>query len=353
MKKSIYISIFTFVCTSNIVLGQVGIGTQTPDASAVLDVVAANKGFLAPQVALTATNLWAPLVAPVSPATLADNEGMLVYNTNTTITPIVGVTPGYYFWDGAAWQPTGIGSRTNIISDGVIPSILGYSPTGTHPVTGTTITVDGVTFTNRGCTQWTTGSGANNHWYCAYTSGNNGTSNPGRIEPNPPLNPGTGGVNWGTAYNVGKSLGGYLVTITSNDELNFVAGTNVIGKNYPSYGTLNNHIWIGNNKGRNRAFALNTPSPGIPVEFYWITGEESKYAWSNSTTVEHNFSGTTEPNNLGDNEGCTHIWSRNMGDASGINGDWNDAPCTKTVFWPGNLSGDGRAMNQLVIEFNQ
>ena len=316
--------------------GQVGIGTETPDTSAVLDVVASDKGFLAPQVALTATNIFAPLTGN-------QIEGLLVYNTNTTTTPTVGVTPGYYFWDGTTWQPTGTGTRANIVTDGAIPSILGYNPTGIASTAANTLTVDGVLFTKRGCSQWTTGTGANNHWYCAYTSGNNGSSN---------ANPGNNGVNWGTAFNVGKSLGGYLVTITSLSENTFVYD-NVININHTSYGQLNNHIWIGNNKARNRAFPLNTPSPGIPVEFYWITGEESKSLWSNATTVEHNFSGTTEPNNLGDNEGCTHIWSRSMGPSSGINSDWNDAPCTILTFWPGNNTADNRAMNQLIIEFNQ
>ena len=346
MNKSIYISILALICTSNIAFGQIGIGTETPDASAVLDVVATDKGFLAPQVALTRTNLWAPLVAPVFPATLAGNEGMLVYNTNTTTgNPATDVAPGYYFWDGTNWQPTGLGSRTNIVSDGVIPSILGYNPNGVATTAASTVTVDGVTFTKRGCTQWTTGTGANNHYYCAYTSGANGST-------------GTGGVNWGTAYNVGKALKGYLVTITSDAERDWLED-NIINGSNSGYGNLNNNIWIGNSKAINRSFSpANQPAPGIPIEFYWITGEESKYLWSNTTTVEQNFATNPsptqdEPNNLGNNEGCTHIWAKGMTSATALRLLWNDAPCTVTTFHPGNLTGDSRALNQLIIEFNQ
>lgn len=336
MKKSIYISILALVCATNITFGQIGIGTETPDASAVLDVVASDKGFLAPQVALAATNTWT--------LTGTATEGMLVYNTTDNAT----LDPGYYFWDGTAWQPTGLGSRINIVSDGVIPSILGYNPNGIASTAAGSLTVDGVTFTKRGCTQWTAGNG---HYYCAYTSGNNGSSN---------ANPGANGVNWGTAYNVGKQLKGYLVTITSNAERLWLE-TNIINGSNGGYGQLNNNLWIGNNKAINRSFTPATqPAPGIPIEFYWITGEESKYVWSNTTTVEQNFATNSgiqdEPNNRFNNEGCTHMWADGM--SSGLNGlklKWNDAPCTQTTFYPGDTSliEERRAFNQLIIEFNQ
>jgi len=232
----------------------------------------------------------------------------------------------------------------------VIPSILGYNPTGTHPASTGVLspTVDGLTITNRRCVQWTVASGGNGHWYCGFTSGNNGTSG---------SSPGTGGMNWATAYKVGKQWGGYLVTITSNNEYQFILD-NIIEYDHGTYNEFNNNIWIGNNKAINRAFAVGTPSPGIPIEFYWITGEESKSLWSNATTVEQNFADNSsipnEPNNNGGNEGCSHIWANGM--SSGMNAlklKWNDAPCTKTTFEPGGLTAETRAFNQLIIEFNQ
>lgn len=335
MKKSIYISILALLFTSSLTFGQVGIGTETPDASAALDVVATSKGFLAPQIALTATNVWAPLVAPAT-------EGMLVYNTTDNATLDIG----YYFWDGTSWQPTGLGDRTNIVSDGVIPSILGYEPDGVAATAPASITVDGVTFTKKGCKQWT-GAGSNGHWYCGYHSGNNGTSN---------ANPGANGVNWGTAYNVGKALKGYLVTITSDAEWTFVRTAIGTGTGNFDY---RNHIWIGNSKAINMAIELNDqPAPGIPIEFYWITGEESKYNWGNTTTVQQNFATNSggvqdEPNNYNENEGCTHIWGSSMTTSGSLNLQWNDAPCTVTTFLPGAQTADLRALNQLVIEFEQ
>lgn len=328
MKKYYYFSIIAFLFATNIIFGQVGIGTQTPHSSTALDIVSNDKGVLIPQIALTDENTWAPLSNP-------STEGMLVYNTSDNTT----LDPGYYFWDGSKWQSTGVGERTNIVTDGVIPSILGYNPIGVANTAPAQVTVDGITFTKQGCKQWS----VNGHYYCAYTSGNNGDQY-------------AGGVNWGTAYNVGKSLEGYLVTITSNDEWNWLL-TNIInsGTGY----NLQNNIWIGNNKAINMSFApANQPAPGIPIEFLWITGEESKHNWSNTTTIEQNFADNSniqdEPNNYGNNEGCSHIWANSM--SSGMNGlklKWNDAPCTVTSFFPGDLTGERRALNQLIIEFNQ
>ncbi len=64
-----------------------------PDASAVLDVVATDKGLLVPRVSITNALTAAPVTAPVT--------SLLVYNTNAAITSGNGV--GYYYWDGSQW----------------------------------------------------------------------------------------------------------------------------------------------------------------------------------------------------------------------------------------------------------
>ncbi|MBK8498541.1 MAG: hypothetical protein IPL52_06905 [Flavobacteriales bacterium] len=72
-----------------------------PDASALLDIDAtalpagAKKGMLVPRLALTATNVAAPVVAPAT--------SLLVYNTATAGVAPNNVTPGYYYWNGAVW----------------------------------------------------------------------------------------------------------------------------------------------------------------------------------------------------------------------------------------------------------
>ena len=174
MKKYLnHILFLSFLGIFTTVQAQVGIGTETPHSSTMLDIVASDKAFLGPQIALTSTT---DIVTIENPA-----EGMLVYNT--TIAASENLDTGYYFWDGATWQPTGVGNRTNIVSDGVIPSILGYTPTG-YNESQTEIMVNGTTFNRVGCKVWS----GNGHRYCAYKSGENGSYTP------PPFGIGTGTV---------------------------------------------------------------------------------------------------------------------------------------------------------------
>lgn len=76
------------LCYTAVSFAQVGIGTEDPDASAQLDVVATDKGILIPRLNITDLKT----ADPVSAADIA--VSLLVYNTN------IDSGPGYYFWDG-------------------------------------------------------------------------------------------------------------------------------------------------------------------------------------------------------------------------------------------------------------
>lgn len=86
--------------TSYSIKAQVGIGTVTPDASSILDIhdPTGSKGLLIPKVALTATNVSAPITP--APAT-----SLLVYNTAFSGGENTAVSPGYYYWDSNQWVP--------------------------------------------------------------------------------------------------------------------------------------------------------------------------------------------------------------------------------------------------------
>jgi trimeric autotransporter adhesin len=86
------------VSISAISFAQVGIGTTTPNGA--LDVSSTTQGFLLPRVALTASNVAAPVVNPAGGA-LAN--GTLVYNTATAGVFPNNVLPGYYYWNGSQW----------------------------------------------------------------------------------------------------------------------------------------------------------------------------------------------------------------------------------------------------------
>lgn len=95
MKTLIY---FLSLLISFASFAQTGIGTTTPNASAKLDVTASDKGFLPPRIALTGTNVFAPITGTSSAA-----AGLLIYNTATNGTAPNNVVPGYYFWNGLSW----------------------------------------------------------------------------------------------------------------------------------------------------------------------------------------------------------------------------------------------------------
>lgn len=83
------IPILTFVFLLLIVEAanaQQGIGTNTPDRSAAVEIKSASRGLLIPRVALMATNVSDPVDNPA--------ESLMVYNIATTD----DVTPGYYYW---------------------------------------------------------------------------------------------------------------------------------------------------------------------------------------------------------------------------------------------------------------
>jgi len=94
MKKTIAM-LLLLLCAVAVVNAQQGFGTNTPDASAVVDMTATNKGVLIPRVALTGTT---DAITIPSPAT-----NLLVFNTATAGTSPNNVTPGFYYWNSTAW----------------------------------------------------------------------------------------------------------------------------------------------------------------------------------------------------------------------------------------------------------
>jgi hypothetical protein len=73
--------------------GSAGVGTTTPDASSLLEIRSTKKGLLIPRMTQVQRN------AIATPAT-----GLLIYQTNAT--------PGFYYYDGSAWQAVSSGSSS-------------------------------------------------------------------------------------------------------------------------------------------------------------------------------------------------------------------------------------------------
>lgn len=118
-----------------------------PDASAMLDVIATDKGMKIPNVALTATNAAGPIASPAT--------SLLVYNTATAGTAPNNVIPGYYYNSGTPGSPVwtrmqnqNLGNFTNI--DPIYIRGTGLNNNGNRVVrVGSTEAVNG---TGRGLT---------------------------------------------------------------------------------------------------------------------------------------------------------------------------------------------------------
>lgn len=106
----IIIALLAFI-TAN---AQVGIGTTTPDASAILEVKSTSKGVILPKVSLLGVSDITTIPNPTA--------GLLVYN----LASVGGLNVGYTYWDGTQWATfldifsptTGWGLSGNALSGG-------------------------------------------------------------------------------------------------------------------------------------------------------------------------------------------------------------------------------------------
>ncbi|MBN9297440.1 MAG: hypothetical protein J0I41_10530 [Filimonas sp.] len=100
MRRKLKTIIVCVLLSCNALYAQVGVITNNPDKSAVLDMTGSNdKGLLIPNVSLIALNNPAPIVNN-APAT-----GLMVYNSNASLPPLNGQPggKGFYYWDSVKW----------------------------------------------------------------------------------------------------------------------------------------------------------------------------------------------------------------------------------------------------------
>ncbi|WP_312508506.1 C-type lectin domain-containing protein [Chryseobacterium culicis] len=349
MKKIVILTLMLF-SHDNILLSQVGINTSSPGST--LDV---NGSFATSYKAISAASYtllktdhyldfrganaskWSLPAALPAPATFGGRIYEIRNGSNFDITVVPNgsekidvsttavnqpsfIIPAGYFaivkntglTSGTTWVVTLLtaGNANNVKTNGFSNSILGYMPSK-YSQRSVPNTFDGVSVAETGCKKWS-GLGANDHTYCAYQLG--------------------GGKNFYKTFAFAKQVGGYIVTMNSDAEREF------INKNILANGTgynLNNSIWIGYNK---------VAYPGNSNKFTWITGEDWNIDWTtspNSTPQAYFNSG--EPNNAGDVEGSCHILATSDNNAR----RWNDLSGSLTQ------TGSGVIFNQVILEFNE
>ncbi len=99
IKHSIYITLVSLLFVQ-VQYAQVGVGTVTPEG--ILDLETTSEGIVFPRVALTASNVQAPVTNPNGGNIV---EGTTVYNTSLTTNASNNVYPGIYSWNGSKWAP--------------------------------------------------------------------------------------------------------------------------------------------------------------------------------------------------------------------------------------------------------
>jgi hypothetical protein len=113
MKKLYYLVFIAFVIPF-IGLSQVAIGASAVNASAALDIVSSNSGFLMPRMTL------AQRTTILSPAT-----GLIVFQTDGT--------GGYYYYTGTVWTPFKGNYWSNIGNAGTLPATNFIGTTDAQP----------------------------------------------------------------------------------------------------------------------------------------------------------------------------------------------------------------------------
>jgi hypothetical protein len=96
VNKVRFIFIVVLFSIRNYSIAQVGIGTNTPNANAKLEVVSTNQGVLVPRVNLTSKTL--DLNADGDNNVSNQPIGLLVYNTGTVL------VKGFCYWTGTEWR---------------------------------------------------------------------------------------------------------------------------------------------------------------------------------------------------------------------------------------------------------
>ncbi|MFI2744219.1 hypothetical protein ACG2LH_15905 [Zhouia sp. PK063] len=119
MIKSILF--LAMICCVSLSSAQVGIGTTTPDNSAILEISSTNKGVLFPRIPLNSTSDNSTISSPA--------QGLLIYNTNSS----ADISKGFYFWNGGAWDKITTSSESGSSSSDDSWSLTGNS--GTNPST--------------------------------------------------------------------------------------------------------------------------------------------------------------------------------------------------------------------------
>jgi len=265
MKKLL---VFPFLLITYLALGQVGIGTTSPNSDAALDITSTSSGLLLPRLALTNTTSPSPLTTDVA--------GMVVYNTATA----GDVTPGFYYNNGTDWVHLGSTSNTDWSLTGNAGTTAGTNFLGTTDAQGLHI------YTN-------------NTEQLRFTTGGHARITTSTSDTNPSF-AWQGDVNTGMrrlgADQLALVAGGTpLIELTetgSGNEVIINPGTTV-DTDFKVESMSNTNLFL--ISGANDQVSINTPTP-IVGDYFSVTGDYAINAYSSGnddTSIYAQASGDT------------------------------------------------------------
>jgi len=92
------ILLLVLILNPKLVEAQVGINTTSPKEGSILDISSTDKGVFIPKVDISSISSISPITGINN---LANAQGLLVYNENTS------TGPGLFCWSGSIWEPIG------------------------------------------------------------------------------------------------------------------------------------------------------------------------------------------------------------------------------------------------------
>jgi hypothetical protein len=154
-KKIFLLAIVSLALVSKSTNAQVGIGTNAPNTSSILDVSASNKGVLLPRVSLSSETDAATIATPA--------KGLTVYNTNVTMTN--GNGEGIYMNVGTSASPKWAKLQTQTKTSGAEVAKMVYRSLVQGGIADSIITIGRFQFRMANPNQTSNPNGGNNRAY--------------------------------------------------------------------------------------------------------------------------------------------------------------------------------------------
>lgn len=300
MKQTIVLAVSGLIAISsaaqNVAINADG---AAPNASAMLDVdvtaLPANnkRGLLVPRVALTATNVAAPVVGPAA--------SLLVYNTATAGAAPNNVVPGYYYWNGAAWVRFAT-SADGWLTTGNYGTVAGTNWIGTNDAVDWVIKTGGIAAANERARVLSGGKvvvnnvgvgGFANDVFSVYADGT------------------TNGTTTNTSVLGTRAINGY--TSTGFGVAGFTSGT--LGTTFGVYGSSNAVSGTANGIRGEATF-----HQAIPIAAIGNLGATAVTTGTTSRAIFGQLNGTLAGTAVGIGVQAVINATMNTGDARGVNG---------------------------------